>query len=356
MSAEIGILTFHRSFSYGAHLQAWALQTLLDELNFKTEFIDYDHPELYKPALRKKHSVHLRSMFSSFEDQHLRIARNTFSKNKVSLQPLFYDAIITGSDQIWNHKIAGNHLPAYLLNFAPPQTKRIAYAASFGRSEINFSTKVRTKFENELPQFHAIGVREKSMLKTCSKLGGSNPVAVLDPTLAIKSDSFEKLITSPLPFSVRKYALGFFLSRRKKKWNALKKIARFYSKPAVRIHKKFCLLSNLRNIFCCPDISLFLQLIKNCSIFVTDSYHGMILAIIFKKPFALLLEKDNPQNVRLMDLAKLLNLTQQIIFDWSSKSLSNQLSSICKIDFSRIDKILASRRQASINFIKNALS
>ncbi len=38
---KIGILTYHRAYSYGAKLQAYALATYLTSIGFEAEVIDY---------------------------------------------------------------------------------------------------------------------------------------------------------------------------------------------------------------------------------------------------------------------------------------------------------------------------
>ena len=43
---KIGIITLHRAENYGSVLQAFALQKVLEHLNFDVEILDY-HPERY---------------------------------------------------------------------------------------------------------------------------------------------------------------------------------------------------------------------------------------------------------------------------------------------------------------------
>ena len=113
---KIGILTFHKSINYGSVLQAWALCTALKEYNVSV--IDYE-PDIYiynyglfSRTKGLKYNVNrlLNCMaikrqiqgFAEFRSEYLPlmqkctssdISENTFAK---------YDAIITGSDQIWN--------------------------------------------------------------------------------------------------------------------------------------------------------------------------------------------------------------------------------------------------------------
>lgn len=111
---KIGILTFHKSINYGSVLQAWALCTALKEYNvdYEPDIYIYINYGLFSQTKGLKYNVNrlLNCMaikrqiqgFAEFRSEYLPlmqkctssdISENTFAK---------YDAIITGSDQIWN--------------------------------------------------------------------------------------------------------------------------------------------------------------------------------------------------------------------------------------------------------------
>ena len=69
-----------------------------------------------------------------------------------------YDVYIAGSDQIWNSNYNGCVDPVYYLDFAPDNAKKVAYAASFGKSELEEYEIEDTK--KLLKKFNAISVRE----------------------------------------------------------------------------------------------------------------------------------------------------------------------------------------------------
>ena len=59
---KIGILTFHQALSYGAKLQAYALQTFMNNNGIENEIIDYTCPFMYSHLIRpirfgKKHKT-----------------------------------------------------------------------------------------------------------------------------------------------------------------------------------------------------------------------------------------------------------------------------------------------------------
>ena len=73
------------------------------------------------------------------------------------------DYYITGSDQVW-----GGMLPANYLTFVNDDDKKVAYAASFGKSEI--SSEHAQKVKPWVKAFKHISVREESGVGICESL------------------------------------------------------------------------------------------------------------------------------------------------------------------------------------------
>ena len=51
------------------------------------------------------------------------------------------DVYCTGSDQVWNSVWNNSIDKAYFLNFVPKGKKKISYASSFGKTELNEEEK-----------------------------------------------------------------------------------------------------------------------------------------------------------------------------------------------------------------------
>lgn len=113
---KIGILTFHKSINYGSVLQAWALYNVLRDYDISV--IDYE-PDVYRDkyclfssAKRWKHNINrlLNCMaikrqiqgFAEFRSEYLPLTKKCTSSDISENTFAKYDAIITGSDQIWN--------------------------------------------------------------------------------------------------------------------------------------------------------------------------------------------------------------------------------------------------------------
>jgi len=102
-----------------------------------------------------------------------------------------YDAIICGSDQVWNPELTGESLLSYLLDFPEKEDlRRIAYAPSLGNDTLD--EKWHDTFKRCLMKFDSLSVREKSTCAQISSLVGKEIPFVLDPTLLLPREQWLK--------------------------------------------------------------------------------------------------------------------------------------------------------------------
>ena len=105
---KIGILTLHNALNYGAFLQAFALQTILQDRHYEVEIIDLaksrflDRLKLIKCKYPRKviHHYKLLKQFDKVSNR-LQVTRRN---------PNDFDTIIVGSDEVWNLSIINNIL------------------------------------------------------------------------------------------------------------------------------------------------------------------------------------------------------------------------------------------------------
>lgn len=102
-----------------------------------------------------------------------------------------------------------------------------------------------------------------------------------------------------------------------------------------------------------PDPIDFLNLILNASFIFTDSYHGFIFSLQLHKEvfvFARFSDDDkSSQNSRVKDFCMKLNLHQRYIDKTKEIQFEN------KIDYQKIDNLLNTQRNESINYLKQSL-
>ena len=128
---RVGTITYQRANNYGAALQMFALQKVLERMDTDTWVIDYRSPYMSRPysmaALKRKGplrfclgmayaAVRLPRMlaFRRFR-QELRFTKSVGPSELVDLNQDF-DCFIAGSDQVWNDDINDGD-PAYFLHF-----------------------------------------------------------------------------------------------------------------------------------------------------------------------------------------------------------------------------------------------
>lgn len=199
--------------NYGAELQAYATQKVLQLMGYDAEIIDYlfyknshhkrtkmsaptakmslkKHIQEYLfPILAKWRARHYReaqeareAKFDLFHKENTRLSVCYDTVDKLKSAKLDYDVLISGSDQVWNPGIYSS-LDPYLLRFGTEKMKRIAYASSFGVSSL--PEDVKEYYKEALQSYSAISVREDKAVDIVKSVSGCDAQLVLDPTLLL---------------------------------------------------------------------------------------------------------------------------------------------------------------------------
>ena len=250
---------------------------------------------------------------------------------------------MTGSDQVWGPVENGTYDSAYCLSFTDETDKKIAYAASFGRTEM--TKDIEAFFQKWLSQYRHIGVREDSAVSLLNKMG-IDSVQVLDPTLLLDSAFWSKLAK---PVREKNYVLVYQLHNDKRVGVYALRVAKSLGLPLIRVSTSFHQISREGKFVWCPDIGQFLSYIKNAACMITDSFHGTAFAINFNTPFVEVLP-NNKTGTRNMSILKLTGLSDRILCDDKDITLAKQ-----KIDYSRANQIIEEKRQDSLNVLKNMI-
>jgi len=360
---KIGILTFAWSVNYGAKLQALALQSVVSSLGFECEVISYKRAgdrwiretvNLLKSADVKRavrglltETLNWRRSwrFRNFTSQHIRLSPETcFDADDLSLLSERYDAIICGSDQVWNPDLAREALPAYLLDF-PEKRKfqRIAYAPSIGNEALE--EKWHDTFTRCLGKFDSLSVREKSAAPFLQSLAKKEVTTVLDPTLLLPQEKW-------VPYQRDVNTMGkFLLIYSFGISSGLQKVAEYIAKnrglKIVTFHKRRHYPNEL-NRYPYAGPGEFLGLFAEADFIITNSFHGTVFSIIFKKPFLSITDK---RGCRLKDLLTGLGLEKRIILnDGIQAPVRNS-----DINYTEVDQKLSLLREHSSKFLTNAL-
>lgn len=327
-SLKVGILThYHHSLNYGGMLQSYALAKYLQQHGFQAEQVCYTFSSepflppqkpvqpkpqencqsstlrtLFRRAYRsaryrlvykrceqyyadyKKTVLPRRaSKFATFEDK-VPHSQTECDPNTVSEFVKDYDCLITGSDQVWNFEWFN---PAFFLDLPEHRGKKIAYAASAGKSE--FCEQEKAYLKRTLSAFDAVSVREADLVDTLDHLLGTDAVEqTVDPTLLLTAQDWDE-IASPRLIK-EKYLFCYFLHNDA----SLSKLAKQFAREH---HLKIAVIPFPGIEYNMSDVSFgkyrlddadpsdFISLVKHAEYVFTDSFHATVFSLLYEKQF-----------------------------------------------------------------------
>lgn len=264
-----------------------------------------------------------------------------------------YKIVLSGSDQTWNPINFGEKF--FTCEFVPDSIKLVSYASSFGTERIPHRQVEGTK--QYLKRFSNISCRETSGREIIKELTGQVYPIVLDPTLLLQSDEWNRYVSN-FKLVEEKYIFTYFLSAQKefrKRVIDMKKKTNFQvvTVPHVLQYVQGDVdYSDILMNGCSPD--KWIALIRDAEYICTDSYHGMIFSIIFKKQFIVMKRfKDGSSvsaNTRIYEVLNKLGLENRL---WSGGDIYAQMKQ--KIDYDLVEEKLNKYRESSYKYIESIL-
>lgn len=363
---DIKVITRHAPSNYGSLLQSIATITILERLGHTCEIIDYirddEHglkavttslngkqgwngnplKKLAYIALRYPEEKKAELKFSRMRKKYLKLTGRC--RTHEDLKQLDADVFMTGSDQVWGPTLNGRYDEAYFLSFVTGKP-RTAYAASFGRTD--FTPQILAEYKKLLSTYSGIAVRENSAVDLLTQMGIPCAGQVLDPTLLLTGEEWSKRIKRNME---GKYVLVYQLHNNPVLTDYALRFARHTGLPLYRISPTFHQIRRGGKFVYLPDLDEFLSYIKNCTYFLTDSFHGTAFALNFNKQFIEILP-NNKTGSRNQSILQLTGLTDRILTDFSDFSMADKV-----IEYTLVNNILAKERQKSIAILKSLLS
>ena len=368
---KVELVTLHRVKNYGSVLQAYATQEIVKSLGYDIEIINY-YPERYtKVGMLKrvknqnkylKKSMILRTIarlfilpsyivrfktFDNFVKKYLNVTDKVYKTiDDVNDNIPYGDIYMTGSDQVWNYGWNGMYDRVLFLDFKNINEKlKIAYAASFGKSKLDDFEIDTTR--DLLKKYDFISLREQSGVNICNDLGIKNTINVLDPTLLLNSDDWNKISSNK--FDNEKYILVYNLNRNNKIDNYAKNLSQ---KTGLKIKYLSYQLHDFYKegkMYCNPKVEDFLGLIKNATYIISDSFHATAFSLNFNKQFVIIY--PGKYSTRLQNILKLLGLEDRVAKDENDLDIVKH-----DIDYKNVNKLLNEERKKSIEWLKEKLN
>lgn len=369
---RIAILTLPLHTNYGGILQCYALQTVLIRMGHEVRV-------LVKPIhgvsyyIRYPLSVCKRIVkryilgqdINIFNEPHEIIRKNT---NKFIKQNIYqykcrtwsekiadkFDAIIVGSDQIWRPQYLQNISieEAFLSFLVNSNIKRISYAASFGVGYCDFTESQLKRCSKLLQKFDTVSVREKSGVDLCRKYFGVNAKQVLDPTLLLTTEDYRSLTKSSKEGVVKRNMLVYILDATESVRHLVNHIAEIGGFTTLwmdsDIDETYLPLKERIK----RPVEQWIRSFDNADFIFTDSFHGCVFSVIFKKQFVVL-GNEHRGIERVESLLTLLSLQERLIRSVDDYEYEKVLNS--KIDYKKVDVKLDLERKSSMDFLYSSL-
>lgn len=356
----IGILTFHTQYNYGSVLQAYALQKAIEKLGHENRIINFYYEKnmsQYNIRWRSGAKVAIfdlltyplssarKKAYHKFLEANIKMTAETRSEDGVKELTANYDTLVCGSDQIWNMGLVGGVNPVYFLRFAASDQKKVSYAPSIavkGSIEQN-----REELKTALLDYHAISIRENSFADELERITGRPVCSVLDPTLLLEAEDYDRLIKNyslKLPpkyifvYSIHHASLGVLQK-------AAEKMAKEQNAQIVYFNKYPILRSPYaKNIFT-YDPRAFVLAIKNASYVLSDSFHAGVFSVIYKTQFATKIMDDSRS--RMDDFFEKFSLGDRYIKD--------DFSALPAINYEVAHQRWAKEKEKSVDYLRMAL-
>lgn len=378
MKKRIGIITILKVNNYGAELQAYATQKVLQLMGYDAEIVDYlfyKNPRhkrtkmsapTVKLPLKKRLAERLLPLisrwklrnygkeerirtakFNQFHEDNTRLSVCYDSLDKLKSSELDYDVLLTGSDQVWNPGTYSN-LDPYLLRFGNEKIKRVAYASSFGVTSV--PEEMKQYYKDALSAYDAIGVREDKAVDLVKNLCGKEAKLVLDPTLLLDKEQWMK-VAKETYIPAEPYILIYELSN----IPYIKKVAQHISRqtgmPIVRVCKDALQEDKEQNIINVIDAgpAEFIYLIEKAAWVVTNSFHGTAFSLNFGKQFYTVIPKGKSNNSRQKSILKLTGCEDRMLIE------DADFPEIKLFDTTAMTTVLNKERQNSIIFLRHAI-
>ena len=378
---KIGILTQPLHNNYGGLLQNYALQQVLRSLGHEAETVDWvtEYSKLRMLAAEGKRWLKSKidkntepPRYKPTKGEMEVMSRNTrrFIENYLKACPFrvkqecefqnvdaesHYDAYVVGSDQVWRPNY-NPFMKAMFLGFTERENvKRIAYAASFGTSKWEFSPQMTSEYSILAKKFDLITVREKSGVDLCREYFGVEATWVLDPTMLLALEDYEKLVLAEKEPQSAGTLFHYILDPSDEKKALIEQLATAKGLQPFTIMPK-CQAENRtkwdvkHRIEDCvfPSVTAWLRGFMDSEMVIVDSFHGAVFSIIFNKPFWVI-GNSKRGNARFESLLGLYGLEDRMIalgdaVDWNKT-----------IDWERVNEIRQKERERCVELLKTSL-
>lgn len=341
--------------NYGSVLQCYALQKYLKKRGHNVTLLR-DYRANPVPLLKRLKYVKTGSLF--FKKLNCLAKLQKFIKKNISLSERGYisykqlvdhcpsaDCHIVGSDQIWHDAKNFRY-----LTYVPDDKLKLSYAASFGMSQIN--DQMKNAITPYLIRFKGIAVREDSGVKIINDMG-YDAVHVLDPTLLLNYQEYPYVQNMKSKIG-GKYIYGYFLNLNSREDIHYKSIKSYAEEKGIPIYftvpLNYDLFSEDKGVLF-PSVEEWLGLYHDAECIFTNTYHGLLFCIIFKKEFVFFYNSQSQGIERFTSILLRLGLEERMVSDDIDNKINTLLNE--KINYDEVYRKIHEWRKVTDKYFES---
>lgn len=354
---KVGIVTQPLYNNYGGLLQNYALQQVLIRLGHDVKTIDFVYrqsflnyilsvgKQIIRAAIKLQYPqitpyVPIQNfrnpIMGDFVDNYINTTQIVHSYTYSLINKEHFEAVITGSDQVWR-PMYNVYIQDMYLKFVPDKIKKIAYAASLGVDTWEYKKALTRICAKLVKRIDAVSVREETGVNLCQKHLGVDATCVLDPTILAGASTYKPLLKEK---KGPNYLFAYILDITPAKKEYVEGIAKA-NNLEIKIHgaDKNAILS----------VEDWLSMIANASFVVTDSFHGTVFSILFHREFYSIVNMQRG-GTRFSSLLNPLGLHERLC----DVSPINPLR-VIPINWNAVESLLEEKRRNSLDFLIKSL-
>ncbi len=354
---DIGLVGIYTVDNYGGELTQYALYRTLTDLGYSVLMIAQPMNSKLIPNLKGAH-LFARDPYAEWDKS--RYFANIAEMKFLNLQ---CNVFVTGSDQMFNNNLYNDYNKYMTQNFVTDNHCKIAYAASFGHDRIWGTERDRASESFFMKKFDYFSVREASGIEICKKEFGIDAVWTLDPVLLCPLERYEELIEQTEEYSSKildkPYIFAYIVDPDREKEAVIREYAGKNNLDIRAItdqHYDYTdeYIKKLWDIDTASNVSMesWIAHIAKSEFVITDSFHGMCMAIINHKQFVVIVNKLRGET-RFVSLLNLLGLEHRMVY--SSIEFRDKMRNLQPVNYEQIDLKLEAEKEKSLHWLCNAI-
>lgn len=349
--------------NYGSALQSWALTQAIGKLGHIAKLVDYcpdiltdkdplnpfenmwdkDEEsrrmcELTMPAIHTNYEKFNRFYHEKFHKTQKKYTSTNFNDIIADEQ---IDGFVCGSDTIFCPDEFGVD-DGYYANYDCMRGNAVAYAASFG--DPHFTDETYPILNNRLKNFKAFGLRENLMIPYVKEHTSVSVQKVVDPTLLLTSEDYDQIAEERI--IPERYLLLYARRYNPIMTEYAEKLAKENRWKIIDISLRATNAERGHQMFYEAGVEEFLSLVKYAEYVVTNSFHGMIFSVQYRRPFVIFSREQC--DTKIEELLEMFGLSDRMLVSGSETFRIH-------IDYDAVHNNIGAARNVSLHFLNEEL-